>query len=73
MPRFKHTPWFEGTTNPDRVGWYERAFKAGRKMQQILIRKSFWNGYEWLEGTDDNMWLSAAQHVPWRGIKDGSR
>lgn len=58
------TPFFPGTVQPARVGWYERAPFA-------RLERHYWDGAQWL-GPDGKPWVNGTPQVQpcWRGLPD---
>lgn len=55
----KLTPWFDGSVQPVRVGWYERELHGD-------IFRDWFDGYGFLSAPDGYRWV--LQELRWRGL-----
>lgn len=62
------TPWFPGTTRPDRVGYYERHF-TDSQMLDFNYSLHWWDGRHWLakKGSLPH-WRQVGDYPCWRGL-----
>lgn len=62
------TPWFDGSVKPARPGVYQRDYPSGPHY-------SHWDGARWSIGNFrlrevQEMFVSARQALPWRGLAE---
>lgn len=56
------TPWFIGTTSPERVGYYDRMFTDG-------LWRQWWDGTFWRsDRTHAIHWRQVGDYPCWRGL-----
>lgn len=59
-----YTPWFDGTTHPARVGWYDRCFTDG-------TYRHWWDGVHWYSNQlimTEPHWRQVGDYPSWRGL-----
>jgi hypothetical protein len=61
------TPWFDGTTKPVRVGFYERHFTDSRDIGDWTMQ--YWDGEFWRARPDrPPHWRQVGDYPAWRGL-----
>ncbi len=64
------TPWFDGTTKPERVGFYERHFTDSMMNGGVKWSMQYWDGEVWRIGGPSGKvhWRQVGDYTAWRGI-----
>lgn len=66
------TEWFDGTTKPVRVGWYERHFTDSMYIGNFSMQ--YWDGKHWRSRPDSiPHWRQVGDYPAWRGITKAQR
>ena len=64
------TPWFDGTTKPERVGFYERHFTYSMMNGGVKWSMQYWDGEFWRIGgpSGKEHWRQVGDYPAWRGL-----
>lgn len=61
------TPWFDGTTAPVRLGWYERHFTDSPNIGDSTMQ--YWSGKCWMSHPMEKPhWRQVGDYPAWRGL-----
>jgi hypothetical protein len=62
------TEWYNGTTHPERIGWYERHFTDSVEIGDATMQ--WWDSALWRVGGPEGLphWRQVGEYPAWRGL-----